>query len=91
MENIADINFWKQHFGLYPILFNQKVKDNKYLMLNGGNRDFCLQTSDIENNQNTYFGDSWSTNTKNFIAINNNTVFVYNWHEGKSEEYQLGE
>lgn len=91
MENIADINFWKQHFGLYPILFNQKVKDNKYLMLNGGNRDFCLQTSDIENNQNTYFGDSWSTNTKNFIAINNNnTVFVYNWHEGKSEEYQLG-
>jgi hypothetical protein len=89
MENITDINFWRRHFGLYPILFNQKVNDSKYLMLNGGNRDFCLQTNVSQEKQIVYFGDSWSTSTKNFLSLHNNVVYVHNWYEGKTEEYDL--
>ena len=63
---------------------------NKFLMLNGGNKDFCLQTDSFEDNRNVFFSDSWSTNTKNFLAIDNDYVYVYNWlNNSKVAKYSL--
>jgi predicted RNA methylase len=86
---LSDINFWQQQSGLYPILMNPKFSENKFIMLNGGNKDFCLQTISPVNDNASYFADSWSTNTKNFVALDQNNVRVYNWYDNKTEKYSL--
>lgn len=35
-------------------------QDNKYLMLNGGSGDFCLQISDVNEIIDSYFEYAWS-------------------------------
>jgi type I restriction-modification system DNA methylase subunit len=86
MINLSDIGTWKQNFGLLPILLNPNNRDNKFLMLNGGNGDFCLQTSKIKEDIDYYYGISWSTNTKNFVILDNKKVIISNWFEKKIEE-----
>jgi hypothetical protein len=89
MKMVSDINFWQQQSGLYPILMNPKVSESKFIMLNGGNKDFCLQIISSVNDNTSYFADSWSTNTKNFVALNQNNVQVHNWYDNKTEKYPL--
>ncbi|GHT03042.1 hypothetical protein FACS189440_04220 [Bacteroidia bacterium] len=93
MLPIADINFWKQKFGLLPIAVDPQNIDSKYLMLNGGHNDFCLQTAiqtaekEIEK---SYFDCSWSTNTKNFVVLNDGTnVQIFNWYDKKTEQFPV--
>lgn len=99
MNNLKDINIWESNFGLLPMKLNPLNQANKFIMLNGGKGDFCLKTSSKgEENQSTIYGESWSTNTKNFLFINEDSVEVVNWFEGKTEnipnkkiEFNLGQ
>lgn len=78
---------------------NPLIPIDKFLMLNGGQGDFCLKTSAKgDENNDTIFEESWSTNTKNFLFINEDSVEVVNWFEGKTEnipnkkiEFNLGQ
>ena len=57
-------------------------------MLNGGSGDFCLQTALPDENDispEDYYSSSWSSNTKNFIVLDNDNLIVYNWKKNKSE------
>lgn len=99
MNNLKDINIWESNFGLLPMKLNPLNQADKFLMLNGGQGDFCLKTSAKgDENQSTIYGESWSTNTKNFLFINEDSVEVVNWFEGKTEnipnkkiEFNLGQ
>lgn len=99
MNNLGDINIWESNFGLLPMKLNPLNQEDKFIMLNGGQGDFCLKTSGKDNeNPSTIYGESWSTNTKNFLFINENSVEVINWFEGKTEtisnkkiEFNLGQ
>ena len=84
METLTNISYWEQQFGIYPILMNPKNNDCKFLMLNGGHKDFCLQTGFFEDRRDRFFSESWSTNTKNFVAINKDYIHVYNWLNNKT-------
>jgi type I restriction-modification system DNA methylase subunit len=87
-KTIFSNNYWCKQFGLYPMLMNPHSRDNKYLMLNGGNKDFCLQhTNFIEDKSDNFFSESWSTNTKNFVAFIGDYVYVYNWLNGKPSKH----
>jgi methylase of polypeptide subunit release factors len=68
---------------------NPKFSESKFIMLNGGSKDFCLQTISPVNDSASYFADSWSTNTKNFVALDQNNVRVYSWYDNKTEKYPL--
>ncbi|SKB58935.1 N-6 DNA Methylase [Salegentibacter holothuriorum] len=85
MGKLLNIDYWKKEFGLLPMHLNPILNEEKYLMLNGGNGDFCLQTSQEKEDLEKYFEDSWSTNTKNYIVINDDNVIINNWFEKKSE------
>ena len=89
MNRVTDISYWKQQFGLYPILMNPKIDEKKYLLLNGGNKDFCLQTANFLDDKVSYFSDSWSTNTKNFVVFDQDYAYIYNWYDDKTEPYLL--
>ena len=88
MDMMTEIQYWEQKFGLYPMPINPKSKSGKFLMLNGGNKDFCLQTSHSDNDSSNeldgFFSDSWSTNTKNFVTFGKDYVQVHNWLKGET-------
>ena len=79
--NILDINTWYKQYGLLPVHLTNQNNDDKYLMLDGGIGDFCLDVS-TENgpiNSNLYYSDSWSANTNNFVVVDNDNVTIHNW------------
>ncbi len=85
MRNLSDINGWKQSFGLFPMNIFPTKGNDKFLMLNGGSGDFCLQTSISDEEQDLFFGYSWSTNTKNYVVLDNDNVHIWNWLDKKTE------
>ena len=86
MNDLKNIKTWESNFGLLPIKLNPLFNEDKFLMLNGGLGDFCLKTSSIgkEDIQNV-FQESWSTNTKNFLFIDEKAIEVTNWYDNKIE------
>ena len=63
---------------------------DKFIMLNGISGNFCLHISNDEEDENTYFSQSWSSNTKNFLLVNDDNAKLYNWYkDSKVEEISL--
>ena len=86
MRDLTDINFWTKDFGLLPLQLNTNVNDIRFIMLNGGGKDFCLQTkANNDDGKGLFFQYSWSTNTKNYITVNNDNVEICNWFDGSVE------
>lgn len=85
MKNINDILTWKQSFGLLPIHLIPDRDENSHIMLNGGYGNFCL-TTEVDNREtDVYHSLAWSSNTKNFVVLNDLNVTIYNWKKGKPE------
>jgi len=85
MNQLIEIDRWKRLLGLLPInLFSSQSQD-KYIMLNGGYGDFCI---DINPDKETsdYYSYAWSSNTKNFVTLSNGKIKLYNWIKGSEEE-----
>lgn len=79
MPCYTDISFWTKNLGHLPVHLMPTVSD-KFIMLNGVNGNFCLHLSNNEEDENIYFSQSWSSNTKNFLLVNENNAKLYNWH-----------
>ena len=86
MLDLSNINEWKKNLGLLPINLKPTTNDSNFVMLNGGYGDFCLQTVKNNNEIDEYFSKSWSSNTKNFVVLDNENVKIYNWLKSKPEE-----
>lgn len=88
MSQLTDIDSWKKQLGLLPIdLFSSKSQ-NKFILLNGGYGDFCIDF-DSNKNPNDYYSYAWSSNTKFFLTLNNDNINLYNWLKEKEESYKL--
>jgi type I restriction-modification system DNA methylase subunit len=85
MKNLFDIQIWKQQLGLLPIHLNPLSEKEGYMMLNGGNGDFCLQTTNIKAEKIDFYSKSWSSSTKNYLTLDNDNVYIYNWLNDKIE------
>ena len=85
MPQFKDILFWTRNLGHLPIHLKPTISE-KFIMLNGINGNFCLDISNNEDDKNTYFSQSWSSNTKNFLLVNDNSAKLYNWHKDNQVE-----
>lgn len=85
MPQLTDILFWSSQLGHLPVHLASAV-DDKYIMLNGISGNFCLHFSNEPEESNAYFSQSWSSNTKNFLLVNENNVRLFNWHKDIKEE-----
>ena len=85
MKDLSNISTWKQNLGLLPINLNPIMDNSNYVMLNGGYGDFCLQTINDNSDIDNYFSKSWSSNTKNFLVLDNDNIKIYNWSKNKPE------
>lgn len=83
MENLTNTIFWKKKYGVLPLHLND-VSEERYLMLNGGNIDFCLQIFE-ENNIKLFKQYAWSSNTKNYLVVEKDIIRVVNWLEDKAD------
>lgn len=85
--NINHIETWKKSFGLLPIhLFANGNDSNDFILLNGGSGDFCFSTSLQDINPNDYNSRAWSSNTKNFVVLDNEVIHLYNWKKSSIEK-----
>ena len=85
MINLNDISTWKQSFGLLPIHLIPANRDNRFIMLNGGYGDFCIETEIYERSPQNYYSLAWSSNTKNFVVLDHEKVNIYNWKKDREE------
>lgn len=85
MPQLTDILFWTSQLGHLPVHLESTV-DDKYIMLNGVSGNFCLHFSNEPEESSTYFSQSWSSNTKNFLLVNESNVRLFNWHKDIKEE-----
>lgn len=89
MQHFKNISFWTKNLGHLPVHLMPTV-DDKFIMLNGISGNFCLHISNSGEDENTYFSQSWSSNTKNFLLVNDKNAKLYNWHkDNKVEEISL--
>ena len=90
MSDLNKIENWKNNLGLLPIhLFSAETED-KFILLNGGVGDFCIDINP-DKSPVEYFSYAWSSNTKNFVTLNNDRVFLYNWLKDKEENYSIND
>ena len=88
MTQLNSIESWKNQLGLLPInLFSSEI-NYKFILLNGGIGDFCIDLKS-DKKPDEYYSYAWSSNTKNFVAIKDNDIFLYNWLKNKEENYPL--
>lgn len=86
MNELNDIKTWKKQLGLLPINLFSSNSENKFILLNGGYGDFCIDFNPDKNSID-YYSYAWSSNTKNFITLKDEDVFLYNWIKEKEEKY----
>ncbi len=88
MNELNDIQNWKKQLGLLPVNLFSSNTENKFILLNGGYGDFCVDFNS-DKNPIDYYSYAWSSNTKNFITLKNENVFLYNWLKEKEEKYSV--
>jgi hypothetical protein len=88
MSKLNHINDWKDNLGLLPINLFSSGQNNKYILLNGGYGDFCIDM-DADKSKEEYYSYAWSSNTKNFVTLKGNEIYLYNWLKEKEENYKL--
>jgi len=86
MNQLNNIQNWKKQLGLLPINLFSSNTENKFILLNGGYGDFCVDFNS-DKTPIDYYSYAWSSNTKNFITLKNENVFLYNWLKEKEEKY----
>lgn len=85
MSHLTEILFWTKQLGHLPVHLYPGIND-KFIMLNGVNGNFCLHFAEQADDSNTYFSQSWSCNIKNFLLVNEQNVRLFNWHKDIKEE-----
>ena len=86
MCNLQNIETWRQNFGRLPIQLLPAVQnDNSFIMLNGGSGDFCVKLQPEETDPQKVKNLSWSSNTKNFVLVEDEFISIYNWKKHEVE------
>lgn len=76
---------WAINSGLMPLHLNPQDGESRYIMLDGGIYDFCLDLSEQEDGVDVYQSRAWSSNSKNYIHLKGDDVIVYNWMKNTAD------
>lgn len=88
-ERLTIENYWAARTGLLPIHLIPSEDVRRFIMLDGGVYDFCLDFSNQKSSFDDYKSLSWSANTKNYICIYSNEIIVYNWLKSTKESLPI--
>lgn len=80
---------WAIDSGLMPMHLAPHNVGERYIMLDGGYYEFCLDLDAEDVSENTYNSYAWSSDVKNYIRIVGENVTVFNWKTRRSDKMKL--
>ncbi len=85
-QTVKHKQFWAEGSGLLPIHLTPVLNKEQYIMLDGGLYDFCLDLTEDDLNPDSFYSAAWSSDVKNYIAIQGDDIIVYNWCKKQKEK-----
>ena len=86
---LQDKRDWAIDSGLMPMHLAPHNEGERYIMLDGGYYEFCLDLDAEGGTESDYNSYAWSSDVKNYIRVAGNDVTVYNWKSHRSDTMKL--
>lgn len=86
---LLDKRDWANDSGLLPMHLAPHNMGERYIMLDGGYYEFCLDLDAEGSTESDYNSYAWSSDVKNYIRVAGNDVTVYNWKSHRSDTMKL--
>jgi len=86
---LQDKRDWAIDSGLMPMHLAPHNEGERYIMLDGGYYEFCLDLDAEGGTESDYNSYAWSSDVKNYIRVAGNDVTVYNWKSRRSDTMKL--
>lgn len=86
---LQDKRDWAIDSGLMPMHLAPHNEGERYIMLDGGYYEFCLDLDAEGGTESEYNSYAWSSDVKNYIRVAENDVTVYNWKSHRSDTMKL--
>ena len=80
---------WALDSGLMPMHLAPHNMGERYIMLDGGFYEFCLDLDAENRTERDYNSYAWSSDVKNYIRVAGDDVTVYNWKSRRSDTMKL--
>ena len=89
MIDLAKIDNWCASLGLLPVPLFGEEKERRYVLLNGGGGNFCLNL-DRPADEASPRDMAWSSDVGQYVHVTRDNVEVYRWdQEGSGEQIPL--
>lgn len=85
VDAITNKEFWAHGSGQMPVRLSPCEDKKRYILLDGGLYDFCLDLTDEDTDVAAYYSAAWSSDVKNYIALRGERAEIYNWSRGTCE------
>ena len=92
LESLREIITWQKTLGLLPVPLFDNRAENRFILLNGTQGNFCLDvggnlSTDLNNNRDI----AWSSNVGHYVSIVDDKIEVQRWDQRFSslERYSL--
>lgn len=80
---------WATDSGLMPMHLAPHKAGERFIMLDGGYYEFCLDLDIEDCTENDYNSYAWSSDVKNYIRVTGEDVTVYNWKSRRRDTIKL--
>ena len=80
---------WAIDSGLLPMHLAPHNMGERYIMLDGGYYEFCLDLDIEDCTASDYNSYAWSSDVKNYIRVQGENVSVYNWKNRRCDTMKL--
>ena len=80
---------WAIDSGLMPMHLAPQNQGDRFIMLDGGYYEFCLDLDPENKTENDYNSFAWSSDVKNYIRVSGDDVTVYNWRSRRRDTMKL--
>lgn len=82
LEQLQNPNFWRTHIGLLPIPLRSQGAKTSFVLMNGAEGNFCLQTlGEVDADPRSL---AWSSDVGHHLTIRNQTIDVVSWYDRDS-------
>lgn len=90
MNQLHDIATWEHRLGYLPIPLFGVEAEQRFVLLNGGKGNFCLDIAEESNDQTDRWNSiAWSSDVDHYVRVKGDQVFVSRWDIPKPEQYKV--
>ena len=80
---------WAIESGMMPMHLAPQNAGERFIMLDGGYYEFCLDYDAEDMSQADYNSFAWSSDVKNYVRVSGKNLTVYNWRSRRNDTMPL--